>query len=208
MADEQGQGQEPGQQQQGTGQEPGDGQQQGGTGQGSGGQQGQQGPDLSSLPEDVRTYLEKQQRDAAEARREAAKYRTDLRTAQGEVEKFRQATMTDEQRRQAEADALRKENETLKEQARTAGLQAAVTEQATALRFHSPRAALAMLDRSQIEYDDNGKPTNLRALLEKVAADEPYLVRRQGPGGGGEGRSRQAGASRGMNDLIRERMGR
>lgn len=205
MADDTGQGQEPGQQQ-GAGQEPGNGQQQG-DGQGPSGQQGQQGPDLSSLPEDVRTYLERQQRDAAEARREAAKYRTDLRTAQGEVEKFRQATMTDEQRRQAEADALRKENEALKEQARTAGLQAAVTTEATALRFHSPRAALAMLDRSEIEYGDDGKPTNLRALLEKVAQDEPYLVKRQGPGGGGEGRERQ-GSARGMNDLIRERMGR
>src|SRR5690349_7375526 len=126
MADENGaQGQEPGTGTTGAGQEP-TGQQQGQDGQQGSGQapEHQQAPqfDLSQIQDPaLRAYLEGQQAEAREARREAANYRTQLRDVQQQHDQFRQQHETDEQRAQREAaereqrlTALEAENRLLK----------------------------------------------------------------------------------------------
>jgi hypothetical protein len=48
--------------------------------------------------------------------------------------------------------------------------------QAHTLGIIDPDAAARLLDRSELEYDDDGVPTNAKALLEKLLKNKPYLA--------------------------------
>lgn len=42
--------------------------------------------------------------------------------------------------------------------------------------FNDPADAVRMIDRASLEYDDDGNPTNVAALLEGLAKEKPYLI--------------------------------
>lgn len=52
------------------------------------------------------------------------------------------------------------------------------------LGLANPKVALRLLDLDQVEYGEDDKPTNLEALLDKLAETEPYL-KAEGDGKGG-----------------------
>lgn len=179
--------------------------QQGGTGQEPG--SAEQGtPDLTAITDPVlRSYVESQLRDAAEARQEAARYRTQAREAQGKVTEYERASETAEQtaereraERDAETERLRQENRDL----RVGG-----TVKAAALEAKAFDAELVYtLVESQVTLDDKGAPTNVAALLTDLKRDKPYLFRRTDAGAGAgadPGSSPEAGG--GINAFIRGR---
>lgn len=189
------QGQDPAAGDAGQGQDPGQDQQQ------------SSGPDLSAITDPAtRAYVEQQIKDAAEARREAARYRTERNGLQQQVQQFQQQGMTEAERLQAERDAAVERANALEAQARQASLQAAVTAEATALGFHSPTLALRLLDESDV-LDDEGKPKNVKAALQAVLKDNPYLAKRSSTADAGEGRGKPAD-TRSMSALIRAAAGR
>jgi hypothetical protein len=91
---------------------------------------------------------------------------------------------------------LRDAKETVAEAARKAG--AANT------------AAVYKLTYSMLEFDDAGKVSNLRDVIDAAKADAPELFpKRPGSGNGGSGNEGSSGSfSRNMNDLIRRSAGR
>lgn len=211
MAGEQGnQGQESGSQQQagsGTqGQESGTG---AGQGQESGQQQGQQqeqgggqGFDLSTITDPaVRAYVEQQQRDAAEARRQAATYRTDRNTLQQQVQQFQQANETEQQRIQREAQEAQQRLETLEAENRALRVGTALQAAATQASAFNPALVASMLD-AKVTLDDKGQPTNVQDLLKDLRQSDPYLFKRT-PADGGEGNGSENQPSGNMNDVIR-----
>ena len=68
-------------------------------------------------------------------------------------------------------------------------LRAAVISEAAKRNVIDPDAALALVDRSLLEYGDDGSPTNIADAMETLLAAKPYLV-----GGGNTRGSADLGA--------------
>lgn len=202
------QGQESGTATQGQGQESTQGGQ-GGQGQESGTQQqgqGQQAPeafDFSTIQDPgLRAYLEKVDKDAKEARQEAARYRTERNTAVQQAQTLQQQNETDAERQQREAqerqerlDALEKENRTLK-------VGSAIRSAASEAKAFNPDLIASMLD-ARVTLDDEGKPSNLQDLLKELRQSDPYLFKRGADANGGDGGGQEAQPATSMNDVIR-----
>ena len=74
------------------------------------------------------------------------------------------------------------------------------------------RLRLGDLDTDALTWGDDGQPQNVKALLTKLATDEPALFRakerRPGPADGGGGGGQPLAAGGDMNALLRRAAGR
>jgi hypothetical protein len=210
-----GTGQEPGQQGQQTGQEPAatdqsQGQQQQGTGQEPGQQQqgSQDGlPDLTGITDPtLRAWVVQQAKDAKDARQEAARFRTDLRSAQDQVTQYQRQNETAEQRAEREAQEHQAEVQRLTNENRNLKLGSQWTVAATQAKALDGQALLSLIGGpDKIEMDDAGKATNLEALLAQAKETYPWAFSRTAGADGHEGAGAGgAGPVQGsMNDFIR-----
>lgn len=109
-------------------------------------------------------------------RAEAAEYRKRLRELESKVKADEEAKMTEQERLQKRlAELERKETEyQMALQART--LEYEVKLHAARLGVVDPDAAYRLLDLKQIEFDEDGKPTNLEKVLKELVAKKSYLV--------------------------------
>lgn len=199
-----GQGQESGAANQGQGQESTQGnQQQQGNGQGQesgASQQQQQGTDqgqfsLESITDPaVRAYVEAQQRQAQEARQEAARYRTERNQVVQQNETEQERIARENQERQDRLDTLERENRELK-------VGQAIQAAATDAKAFNPALVARMLD-DKVTLGDDGKPTNLQDLLRDLRQSDPYLFKRASTDAG-EGGDEQSKPTGNMNDVIR-----
>jgi hypothetical protein len=182
--------------------------QQGGTGQESGAQgaQGGQEFNLESITDPaLKSYLETQIRQAAEARREAASYRTKAQEAAAKVEEFQRANETAEQKAEREAQEHQQRLATLEAENKALKIGGQWTTAAAAAKALDPAALLVMVGGAdKIELDENGKAANLDALLKDARQQYPWAFARAAnsdAGAGGDGASGPAAG--GMNDFIR-----
>lgn len=197
-----------GNQQQGQESAANDQQGQGGTGQESGaqGQQGGQEFDLESITDPaLKSYLETQIRQAAEARREAAKYRTTAQEAAAKVQEYQQANETAEQKAEREAQEHQQRLATLEAENKALKIGGQWTKAASAAKALDADALLVMVGGAdKIELDDDGKATNLDALLKDARKTYPWAFARAAAADAGEGGDGASGpAAKGMNDFIR-----
>ena len=141
------------------------------------------------------------QRELAEARREAAKYRTDLR-------KVTDAQLSESERLQRRVTELEAEREATSVRDRERAIRLAALEAAAKLGFRDPHLAVRLVDPSAVEVSDDGTPKNVERLLADVLARSPYLARPGAPAdfGGGVRGSGPSGTD--MNRLIRRAAGR
>lgn len=151
---------------------------------------GQQGTGETLTPDDARALRQQADRRMSErnAARDALKPWQELGITPEEAKALKDARdaaaggpTPDQIRLQARQEAEREATERYAARAR----QSAVREQATALGFHNPKAALAMLNADELAkvevHDDEADEGAVKSLLEKLAAAEPYLVREKGP---------------------------
>lgn len=209
------QGQEPGAASPQNGQEPTaqQDQQQGQQGAGQQPQEGQQGHPQQFDPTTIqdpalRAVVEKIVRDAAEARQEAARYRTERTTLQEQVQQFQRQNETEQERVQREADERQQRLEALEAENRTLKVSGVVTAAASAAKAFDPETVLTLV-QDRVELDDKGKPTNVDDLINQLKQDKPWMFQRTPNGadagagqGGGQGTGDGAPAG-GINDLIR-----
>lgn len=87
------------------------------------------------------------------------------------VSEYEKAQLSEKERLEREADDAKKRVELLQ------GTVVSLAIEATArdLGFRSPHLGSRLIDRSKIELDDEGRPTNVKALLEQVLKDAPEL---------------------------------
>jgi hypothetical protein len=114
-------------------------------------------------------------------RAENAAHRADLKKYKDEEQARLQAQMTEAQRLQAAQDALKEQNETLAAQLFEATVYREVGRLASNFNFIISADTLAkmlLVDDDAIKFED-GKPTNIKELLEKLAKAEPDLVKRE-----------------------------
>jgi len=141
------------------------------------------------------------QRELAEARREAAKHRTDLR-------KVTDAQLSETERLQRRVTELEAEREAITTRDRERAIRLSALEAAARLGFRDPDLAVRLVDPTVVELKDDGTPKNVERLLAEVLSRSPYLAR---PGaaadfGGGQRGAGPAGTD--MNSLIRRAAGR
>ena len=124
------------------------------------------------------------QRELAEARREAAKHRTDLR-------KVTDAQLSESERLQRRVAELEAERAEIATRDRERAIRLAALEAAARLGFRDPDLAVRLVDPSAVETSADGTPRNVERLLAEVLARSPYLGRTGvapdfGGGGGGD----------------------
>lgn len=119
-----------------------------------------------------------------------------------------------------ERDEARADAEAARADARKVTTRLESTTVAEKLGFKNPSKAYRLLDSDDVEYDEDGEPTNLRSLLRQELRDDPSLKRRKDEdddedddrdADAGRGRTRKRKSSEGdggMNDAIREAAGR
>ncbi len=141
--------------------------------------------------------------ELADARKEAAKFRTQLRgfektEADRKAAELSEVEKRDARIRELEDHAAQSQQRTRQYALRDAVEQAVNKEQ---LALTAPLGdVLRLLDADAIEWDDNGAPKHVGALVKALVADRPYLVGRRGSVDGGAGGGQVAGN---MNDLLR-----
>lgn len=197
-----GQGQEPTGEQQQQGQEPADGQQQ--STEGTGGQEPQT-PSLDGITDPVlRSYVEKQISDAAEARRGEAAYRTRAQAAEAKVTEAQRANETAEQTAQREAQEREQETARLRAENKALKVGGQWSTAANAAKALDAQALLSLIGGpDKIETDDDGKATNLDTLLKAAKKDYPWAFTRVASADAAEGGQGTGPQSGGINSLLR-----
>lgn len=151
--------------------------------------EGGTGPDVAALT-----------RELAAVRREAAGYRTKLKT-------FEDADKSANEKANERIVELEAERDALAAARREDTLRLAASAAARKLGFRNPDLAYRLVASGSVEYDDAGQPKNVEKLLDEVAKGDPYLVQSSGDWGGGP-RGTAPSVAGDMNTLIRQRAGR
>jgi hypothetical protein len=181
-----------------TGQEPAAGAQAGAAG-GNGA-----APD-GETPEAKAARLE---RELADARKEAASYRTKAAKLEGDQRAAAQAGMSEAEKAAERTKELERQNAELTASLREQALQSAAYAVAMKLNYRSPELAYRLLDRADLEFEDDGRPKNVEKLLQELAKRETYLVKAAGQDYGGGNRGAQPDGQPGMNELLRAALGK
>ena len=164
--------------------------------------QGASGFDVNTIQDPaVKAYLETVQRQAQEARNEAAKYRTERNTFQSQItetqrqnESYQDRVTRENTERQERLETLERENRELK-------VGTAIQAAAADAKAINPAVVARMLD-DKVTLDDKGNPTNLQDLVKGLRQSDPYLFKRT-RNDAGEGAGQESEPVGNMNDFIR-----
>lgn len=143
-----------------------------------------------ATPREPSVTLEDALAQIAELKRTHAELDHAYKNASGELKRHREKLTTYEKAEQEAKDAELSELERIKKQ--HSELQAThdtysrqmqeriiryeVERQAAKMHVIDPDAAVKLLDLSELEYDEQGTPTNADKLLEKLLKSKPYLA--------------------------------
>ena len=137
------------------------------------------------------TVAEAVKKATSKANREAQNLRKRLKELEDEKQARKDAELSDTERLQKQLDEAQQTAQKATEQAQVAALRAAVAVEAGKLNIVDPDAALALMDRSEVEHTDDGV-TGVTDALTALIANKPYLVAKPGnprldPTNGGRG---------------------
>lgn len=138
----------------------------------------------------VDTETAKWRKEAEEARKDAARYRSERKALEAKLAVFEaqqkaaeEAKLSDLERAQKAADeaaaklsALEAERAQLAERTRLLATQNAFLGVAGKAGIGYADAAWKLLDAGRVEYDDHGNPTNLDALAKELVKAYPFLA--------------------------------
>lgn len=110
-------------------------------------------------------------------RREAAKYRTDLRQLQAQAEEAQRAQLPEVDRLKADLAAAQRQLTEREAQVAEQRLRSAVLTAAARQGFVDPEDAFRMLDREALALGENGAVDGIEEHLVALRKAKPYLVR-------------------------------
>lgn len=108
----------------------------------------------------------------------AAKERDELAAR---LQKLEDEKLTEEQKVARERDELLEQQETWKREKRDSTLKLAVYGKQTEMGIADADLAIAALDHSQVEWSDDGQPSNVEALLNDLLERKPLLKGQPAP---------------------------
>jgi hypothetical protein len=116
-------------------------------------------------------------RQREEARREAAAERRKRQEVESELRRRDEAAMSESERTAARLATAEERTSALESELRSLRIQTRSVEPAREAGATRPETIWRVLSPSEVEYDDDGSPTNLPALIEKAKAEFPELFR-------------------------------
>ena len=128
----------------------------------------------------LKSALDKERKAA----RDAAKQ---IKTLQAKLDEIENAGKPESEKLSRERDAATQRAEAAEQRLRDANARVAVTEAATKANAISVRAVLKLIE-DDLDFNDDGEPTNVDALITQARKDEPQLFRAAaGSADGGKG---------------------
>lgn len=115
-------------------------------------------------------------------RAEAAANRKRASEAEARLKSIDDEKLSETERLKKEADEAKSLAQQAQERTRAKLGRAEVLVAASKAKIVDPDAAYKLV-RDELEFNDEGEPTNAGALIEKLAKDKPYLVEAAGGGG-------------------------
>lgn len=110
------------------------------------------------------------------AREQADRQAKKLSAYEKAEQEAKDAQLSEIERIRKQHAELQAQHDTYTRQAQERIVRYEVERQAAKLGIIDPDAAARLLDRSELEVDDTGMPTNAEKLLEKLVKQKPYLV--------------------------------
>jgi hypothetical protein len=163
------------------------------------------GADNASGTEDVAAL----RRELEEARRLAARDRTERRKLEEAIKATEDAKLPEQERLQRRLADLERQASSHEQERRDWQVREAVTQSASKLGYADPVDAFALLDRSALEFADDGTPKNTDRLLADLLRAKPYLAGGTRPMGSFDGGVRgQPAKGQDMNAVLRAAAGR
>lgn len=144
--------------------------------------------------------------EAKKLRSEAAGLRKRLKDAESKVQAAEDAGKSESEKREQALKAAEERATAAESRYQAAIGRAAVTDAATKAGAISSRAVHALI-RDEIDFGDDGEPTNIDALINAARKDEPQLFR-AAAGSGDGGKSGTTPKPSDVNALLRQAMSR
>lgn len=106
----------------------------------------------------------------------------DLKAAAARLAEIEEANKSELERAIARAEAAEKDREKILADAKETRLTAAILAEAAKAdrKVIDPEAAVQLLDKSTLELDDNGVPTNIADAMDSLLKTRPFLVAQTG----------------------------
>lgn len=137
-------------------------------------------PDPPTDPAPERTYTTDDVNRIVQERlaRQKEKYAdyADLKAKAAKFDEVEQQQKTELERAQERAAALERDLADATAARQDSLLRAAVISEAAKRNVHDPDAALALVDRSLLEFGEDGTPSNIADAMDSLLKAKPYLV--------------------------------
>ena len=128
----------------------------------------------------------------------------DLKAKAARLAEIEAENQTELEKAQTRAAELEKQASEATQRAREALLRSAVVAEAARKNVVDPDAAVALLDRSTLELDDDGSPKNIAEAMDSLLKAKPYLA--GGARAGGSADLGARGGDAGKGQLTREQL--
>jgi hypothetical protein len=125
-----------------------------------------------------REYVEGLRKEAAENRKKAA-------AAEAKLKEQDDAKLSETERLQKERDEFKAKSEQAEARARATLVEADIRVLASTMKFADLDDPLGAIKLESVEFDANGKPTNVKKLLEDLAKAKPHWIKAEGGGSAG-----------------------
>jgi hypothetical protein len=139
--------------------------------------QSQQAASAASQAGEQKTYDEAY---VQQLRREAAENRVKRSEAEKKLKEFEDAQLSEAEKAKKEASEAKAQLEQMQGQLRERTIRAEIGALAAKLKLADVDAAFQLMNRSAVEFDDEGRAKNVEALLTSLVKDKPFLVSQTG----------------------------
>lgn len=128
----------------------------------------------------------------------------DIKAKADKFDELDAASKTELERAQARISELEQASATAAQAAKDSALKAAVVAEGAKRNMVDPLDALALLDRGQLEYADDGSPMNIAEAMDSLLERKPHLVAQPSGGARAGGADQGARGQGGVSQLTRE----
>lgn len=185
----------------------------GGAGAGGAGDEGGKSEDDDDLDDHAKLVAdlgEKGAREVLRLRKESARYRKEAEDAKGALKTKTDADLTETQREKKRADEAEAKAKETEERSKARLVRAEIATYVSTVGVIDADAVIALVDRDDIEVDDDGNVKGVKKAVDTLLKEKPHLKREGGAGRSGTDAGGGSGEEAGkvdMNRLIRRSAG-
>lgn len=161
----------------------------------AGGQSATDPQDVASLPKWAQDLYQN-------LRQENAGHRTKLSDLEKKVKQYDDEKLSESEKLQKAAKDAEDRAASIEAQLRSERLTLSIEREARKLNIVDPEMA-ALAIQSKVEYDKDGKPTNVSTLLADLVKAKPFLVAQEGGGGGTPASNPQRSGGYSMEEIAK-----